>query len=42
MALWDCPAMNRRTIDVAIDTPAIRERVPCSNLRYGEGDEYLW
>lgn len=25
-----------------IDKPAIRERVPCSNLRYAEGDEYLW
>jgi hypothetical protein len=25
-----------------IDKPAIRERVPCSSLRYAEGDEYLW
>jgi hypothetical protein len=25
-----------------IDKPAIRERVPCRNLRYAEGDEYLW
>jgi hypothetical protein len=25
-----------------IDKPAIRERVPCSNLRYAEGDDYLW
>jgi hypothetical protein len=25
-----------------IDKPTIRDRVPCSNVRYAEGDEYLW